>query len=136
MIVHVKHGKRYAIGVVAPAWLPDAVLGTELLKSDELGWTNAILYKRGQSEFDDPSLEYSHIITAMRSGPDEAIDISKEPYAGRVVFVREAYPLMPGPSDGAKPSATPSGAAVALGLGVLGAVVLIGVTVGPELARA
>lgn len=99
MKVEVKTGRRYAAGVVVPFFVPDSVIGTELLKSDDLGWTNALKYKRDEVPFTTPKGGgYTHVLVATRSGPNAVIDTDLPPYKGVVEWVADAYPdmVMPG----------------------------------------
>jgi hypothetical protein len=128
-MLHVKQGRRYAAGVKVPALLPDWVIGTELKKSDALGWTNALVYAREESPVSGEG-DYTHVIVATRSGPDDVIDLDAPPYAGNVVWARDAYPDMPIPGetpnviatgDGGEPApliGTGESAATAAGVGI------------------
>lgn len=99
MKVEVKQGRRYAAGIVVPFWLPDTVIGTELMKSDQLGFTNAISYKRSEVPFSTPKGgSYTDVVVATRSGPTAVIDTDLPPYKGVVEWIADAYPdmVMPG----------------------------------------
>lgn len=136
MKVAVVQGRRYAAGVVVPFFVPENVIGTELLKADSLGWTNAIAYKKGEDPWGYPG-DHSHVLVATRSGPSTEIDTNAPEYAGRVVWLKEAYPDMPMPTDPTKPpqqvatdgidtkTAVAAGGLV-LGLGLLGVLFLAG----------
>jgi ABC-type sulfate transport system permease component len=101
MKVQVIQGRRYAAGVKVPFFVPDTVIGTELLKSDSLGWTNALKYDKGQDPWDYKG-DHTHVLVATRSGPSEVIDTEDPKFGGVVLWLKEAYPDMPMPTDPTK----------------------------------
>lgn len=107
MKIQVVQGRRYAAGVKVPFWLPDNVLGTNLYKSEALGWTNAISYEAGADPLNIPEGDHTHVIIATRSGPTEVVDTDLPPYAGYVVWVKDTYPDMPMPTDPKAPPGLP-----------------------------
>jgi len=125
--VEVFPGRRYVSGVSVPgpAFLADQVIGTELLKSDSLGWTNAIAYRKGEDPLSLPG-EHSHVIYATRSGPREIIDTDDPKFGGLLLWLKEAYPDMPMPGQepsmpgSAVPVSTSTMVVAAGGIAILG----------------
>ena len=130
MKVQVVQGRRYAAGVSVPFFVPENVIGTELLKADSLGWTNAIAYKKGEDPWDAKGA-HTHVLVATRSGPTTEVDTESPEYAGRVLWLKEAYPDMPMPTDptipplqvatdGIDTNTAVAAGGIVLGLGLLG----------------